>query len=79
MMAAEGRGPVMHANAGIGRVVYGPPKIPEPRLSKETKWGRRKLKLRSKLPKASMAGCTCRLCLSAIGPGQMGASRGRGR
>lgn len=44
MMAAEGRGPLMHANAGIGRVVNGPPKIPEPRPSKETKWGSRKLK-----------------------------------
>ena len=43
LMAAEGRGPVMHANVGIGRVVNGPPKIPEPRPSKERKWGRRKL------------------------------------
>ncbi len=29
LMAAEGRGPVMHANVGIARVVNGPPKIPE--------------------------------------------------
>jgi hypothetical protein len=39
MMAAEGRGPMMHANAGIGRVVNGPPKIPESRPSKEKKLG----------------------------------------
>lgn len=43
LMAAEGRGPVLHANAGIARVVYGPPRIPEPDPSKEKKWGRRKL------------------------------------
>ena len=43
LMAAEGRGPVMHANAGIGRIVNGPPKIPEARPSKEKKWGRRRL------------------------------------
>jgi hypothetical protein len=34
----------MHANAGIGRVFNGPPKIPESsRPSKEKKSGRRKL------------------------------------
>lgn len=43
MMAAEGRGPVLHANTGIARVVYGEPQIPEPDPSKEKKWGRRKL------------------------------------
>jgi hypothetical protein len=44
IMAAEGRGPVMHANAGIARVVNGPPKIPEPDPSKEHRWGRRRLR-----------------------------------
>jgi hypothetical protein len=43
LMAAEGRGPMMHANAGIARVVYGPPGIPEARPSKEQHWSRRKL------------------------------------
>lgn len=44
LMAAEGRGPVLHANVGIARVVNGPPKIPGSRPSKEKKWARRKLK-----------------------------------
>jgi hypothetical protein len=36
MMAAEGRGPVMHANADIARLVHGTQKkIPEPQPSKE--------------------------------------------
>lgn len=35
MMAAEGRGPAMQRNAGIGRVDNGPPKIPAPQPSRE--------------------------------------------
>lgn len=31
LMAAEGRGPLLHANVGIGRVVYGPKPPREPR------------------------------------------------
>jgi hypothetical protein len=42
VMAAERRGPVMDANVGIARVVYGPRKIPEPQPSMEKHWGRRK-------------------------------------
>jgi hypothetical protein len=38
-----GRGPMMHANVGIARVVYGPKKLPEPQPTKERHWGRRKL------------------------------------
>jgi hypothetical protein len=29
LMAAEGRGPILHANVGIGRLVYGEPGRPE--------------------------------------------------
>jgi hypothetical protein len=43
VMAAEHRGPMMHANVGVARVVYGPKKIPEPQPSTETRWARRKL------------------------------------
>jgi hypothetical protein len=42
MMAANGEGPLMHANAGIARVVDGPKPMPEPRLA-TTRWGRKKL------------------------------------
>jgi hypothetical protein len=42
LMAAEGLGPVMHANVGIARVINGRPKIPEPQQSKEKHWGRRR-------------------------------------
>jgi hypothetical protein len=42
MMAANGEGPLMHANAGIARVVYGPKPMPEPRPA-TTRWGRKKL------------------------------------
>jgi hypothetical protein len=41
MMAAENRGPMMHANRGIGLVVFGPKPIPEPRPPTRH-WGRRK-------------------------------------
>jgi hypothetical protein len=40
LMAAERRGPLTHANAGIARVVYGPLKIPKPKASKGNRWGR---------------------------------------
>ncbi len=43
LMAAEGRGPTMHANAGVARVVYGPRPPPEPRPSKKRPWGKVKL------------------------------------
>jgi hypothetical protein len=43
VMAAEGRGPMMHANVGIARVAYRPKKLPEPQPSKKKHWGRRKL------------------------------------
>lgn len=43
LMAAEGRGPVMHANVGVGRVVYGPKPPPEPRPSKQRPWTKVKL------------------------------------
>jgi hypothetical protein len=34
LMAAEKRGPVMHANVGIHQAVHGPKPIPEPNPSK---------------------------------------------
>jgi hypothetical protein len=43
VMAAERRGPIMHANAALARLVYGQPPIPEPTGSKQTHWGRHKL------------------------------------
>lgn len=42
LMAANGTGPVMHANLGLGLVVYGPKPPPEPRPA-TTRWGKRKL------------------------------------
>ena len=39
IMAANGEGPLMHANAGITRVVYGPKPMPEPRPV-TTRWGK---------------------------------------
>jgi hypothetical protein len=43
VMAAERRGPIMHANAALARLVYGPRPIPEPTASKQIHWGRQKL------------------------------------
>lgn len=43
LMAAEGRGPMMHANKAMALVVYGPRPLPEPRPSKARPWARVKL------------------------------------
>ncbi len=43
LMAAEKRGPVMHANVGVHQAVHGLKPIPEYDSSKEKHWGRRKL------------------------------------
>jgi hypothetical protein len=43
LMAAENRGPMMHANKAMALVVYGAPEIPEPRPSTTRPWGRAKL------------------------------------
>jgi hypothetical protein len=44
MMAAEDRGPLMHAHVGMMLALHGAKPIPEYDSSKEKHWGRRKLK-----------------------------------
>jgi len=44
IMAAEGRGPLMHAHVGMMLALHGAKPIPEYSPSKEKHWGRRKLK-----------------------------------
>ena len=44
LMAAEGRGPLMHAHVGMMLALHGAKPIPEYDSSKERHWGRRKLK-----------------------------------
>jgi hypothetical protein len=43
MMAAEDRGPLMHAHVGMMLALHGAKPIPEFDPSKERHWGRRKL------------------------------------
>ena len=44
LMAAEDRGPLMHARVGMILALHGAKRIPEYDSSKEKHWGRRKLK-----------------------------------
>jgi hypothetical protein len=44
LMAAEARGPLMHAHIGMMLALHGAKPIPEHDSSKEKHWGRRKLK-----------------------------------
>jgi hypothetical protein len=44
LMAAEDRGPLMHAHVGMMLALHGAKPIPEYESSKEKHWGRRKLK-----------------------------------
>jgi len=44
IMAAEDRGPLMHAHVGMMLALHGAKPIPEYDSSKERHWGRRKLK-----------------------------------
>jgi hypothetical protein len=44
MMAAEDRGPLMHAHVGMMLALHGAKPIPEYNPSKVKHWGRRKLK-----------------------------------
>ncbi len=44
LMAAEDRGPLMHAHVGTMLALHGAKRIPEYNPSKEKYWGRRKLK-----------------------------------
>ena len=44
LMAAEDRGPLMHAHIGMMLALHGAKPIPEYDSSKERHWGRRKLK-----------------------------------
>jgi hypothetical protein len=44
MMAAEDRGPLMHAHVGMMLALHGAKAIPESDPSKERHWRRRKLK-----------------------------------
>jgi hypothetical protein len=44
IMAAEDRGPLMHAHVGMMLALHGAKPIPEYDSSKEKDWGRRKLK-----------------------------------
>jgi hypothetical protein len=44
LMAAEDRGPLMHAHVGMMLALHGAKPIPEYDSSKERHWGRRKLK-----------------------------------
>ena len=43
IMAAEDRGPLMHAHVGMMRALHGAKPIPEYSASKEKHWGRRRL------------------------------------
>jgi hypothetical protein len=43
-MAAEARGPLMHAHVGMMLALHGAKPIPEYDSSKERHWGKRKLK-----------------------------------
>jgi hypothetical protein len=43
-MAAEDRGPLMHAHVGMMLALHGAKPIPEYDSSKEKHWGRRRLK-----------------------------------
>jgi len=38
IMAADGRGPILHATAGIGAVVNGPVGVQLPKLSRRPRW-----------------------------------------
>jgi hypothetical protein len=44
LMAAEDRGPLMHAHVGMMLALHGAKPMPECDSSKEKHWGRRKLK-----------------------------------
>jgi hypothetical protein len=44
LMAAEDRGPLMHAHVGMMLALHGAKPIPEYDSSKERHWGKRKLK-----------------------------------
>ena len=44
LMAAEDRGPPMHAHVGMTLALHGAKPIPEYNSAKERHWGRRKLK-----------------------------------
>jgi hypothetical protein len=44
IMAAEHRGPLLHAHVGMMLALHGAKPIPEYDSSKEKRWGRRKLK-----------------------------------
>lgn len=44
MMAAEDRGPLLHAHVGMMQALHGAKPIPEYNPSKVKHWGRRKLK-----------------------------------
>jgi hypothetical protein len=44
LMAAEDRGPLMHAHVGMMLALHGAKPIPEYSAAKEKHWGRRKLK-----------------------------------
>jgi hypothetical protein len=44
LMAAEDRGPLMHAHIGMMLALHGAKPIPEYDSSKEKHWGKRKLK-----------------------------------
>ena len=44
LMAAEDRGPLMHAHVGMLLALHGAKPIPEYDASKQKHWGRRKLK-----------------------------------
>jgi hypothetical protein len=44
MMAAEDRGPLMHAHVGMMLALHGAKPIPEYNPAKVKNWGRRKLK-----------------------------------
>jgi hypothetical protein len=44
LMAAEDRGPLMHAHVGLMLALHGAKPIPEYDSSKEKHWGKRKLK-----------------------------------
>jgi hypothetical protein len=44
IMAAEDRGPLMHAHVGMMLALHGAKPIPEYNPSKEKHWGKRKLK-----------------------------------
>jgi hypothetical protein len=66
IMAAEDRGPLMHAHVGMMLALHGTKPIPEYDSSKEKHWGRRKLKRDVTAARSTKRSCSdrCRTAAS---------------